>query len=192
WLLAVGVCCLLVGWCYTGGRHPYGYAGLGELFVFVFFGLVAVLGTQFVLYGTVTRMGVVGAVQAGLLSCALLMVNNLRDVDADRVHGKRTLAVRLGERRARILTVVTYWVGVCPSMMLELALLAMFAIQVGHYPAAVSYGSGWVIGLTGAVSLILAMLNGCAILGRDHARALPLTSLSLLVCAMGHVGMAVL
>ena len=87
---------------------------------------------------------------------------------------------------------VTYWVGVCPSMMLELALLAMFAIQVGHYPAAVSYGSGWVIGLTGAVSLILAMLNGCAILGCDHARALPLTSLSLLVCAMGYVGMAVL
>lgn len=96
WLLIIGVCCLLAGWCYTGGRHPYGYAGLGELFVFVFFGLVAVLGTQFVLCGTVTATGVLGAVQAGLLSCVLLMVNNLRDVDSDRVHGKRTLAVRLG------------------------------------------------------------------------------------------------
>ena len=190
WLLAVGVCCLLAGWCYTGGRHPYGYAGLGELFVFVFFGLVAVLGTQFVLLGTVTTMGVLGAVQAGLLSCVLLMVNNLRDVDSDRVHGKRTLAVRLGERRARILTVVTYWVGVCPSMMLELAVLAMFAIHVGHYPAA-SYGSGWVIGLTGMVSLILAMLNGCVILGRDHARALSLTSLSLLACAAGYAAVVV-
>ena len=114
WLLAVGVCCLLAGWCYTGGRHPYGYAGLGELFVFVFFGLVAVLGTQFVLCGTVTATGVLGAVQAGLLSCVLLMVNNLRDVDSDHVHGKRTLAVRLGERRARILAVASYAVAFVP------------------------------------------------------------------------------
>ncbi|WP_454050825.1 1,4-dihydroxy-2-naphthoate polyprenyltransferase [Cellulomonas sp. Marseille-Q8402] len=101
WLLAVGVLCVLAAWYYTGGKRPYGYAGLGEVGVFVFFGLVAVLGTTYTQAGRLTWPAWVGAVAIGLIACALLMVNNLRDVPTDSLVGKRTLAVRLGERRAR-------------------------------------------------------------------------------------------
>lgn len=101
WLLAVGVVCVLAAWYYTGGKRPYGYAGLGEVGVFVFFGLVAVAGTTYTQVGRVTWPAWVGAVAIGLIACALLMVNNLRDVPTDSLVGKRTLAVRIGERRAR-------------------------------------------------------------------------------------------
>lgn len=102
WLLAVGALCVLAAWYYTGGRRPYGYLGLGEVGVFVFFGLVAVLGTTYTQAGRTTWPSWVGAVAVGLIACALLMVNNLRDVPTDALVGKRTLAVRIGERRARI------------------------------------------------------------------------------------------
>jgi 1,4-dihydroxy-2-naphthoate octaprenyltransferase len=102
WLLAVGALCVLAAWYYTGGRRPYGYLGLGEVGVFVFFGLVAVLGTTYTQAGHLTWPAWVGAVAVGLIACALLMVNNLRDVPTDALVGKRTLAVRIGERRARI------------------------------------------------------------------------------------------
>ncbi|WP_291532024.1 1,4-dihydroxy-2-naphthoate octaprenyltransferase [Bifidobacterium sp. UBA4282] len=219
WLLIIGVCCLLAGWCYTGGRHPYGYAGLGEVFVFVFFGLVAVLGTQFVLRGTVTATGVLGAVQAGLLSCVLLMVNNLRDIDSDRVHGKRTLAVRLGERRARILAVAAYTVAFVPVAVLALSPLVLSALSLVGLPcwwrtsswvgvnASGEQESGssggwacalpsppdtltWAVAAYGVVCLAIAALTIRAMLRRDHARALPLVGLSLLVCAVGYVGLA--
>lgn len=106
WLLAVGALSLAAGWFYTGGRHPYGYAGFGELGVFLFFGLAAVLGTEYALSGTVDGMGVAVAVCCGLNAVMLLMINNLRDVEEDRGHGKRTLAVRLGEHNAGILLTV--------------------------------------------------------------------------------------
>jgi 1,4-dihydroxy-2-naphthoate octaprenyltransferase len=96
WLLAVGAAAVAAAWYYTGGSRPYGYAGLGEVFVFVFFGLVAVLGTTYTQAGEVTPDAVAGAVGVGLIACALLVVNNLRDVATDEVAGKRTLAVRLG------------------------------------------------------------------------------------------------
>ena len=102
WLIAVGALCVIAGWFYTGGRHPYGYAGFGEAAVFVFFGLVATLGTSYVLAGGVDLFAVLAAVACGLNAVALLMVNNLRDIVEDGEHGKRTLAVRLGERGARI------------------------------------------------------------------------------------------
>lgn len=102
WLLAVGALCVLAAWYYTGGKRPYGYLGLGEVGVFVFFGLVAVLGTTYTQAERITWPSAVGAVAVGLLACALLMVNNLRDVPTDALVGKRTLAVRIGERRARI------------------------------------------------------------------------------------------
>lgn len=105
WLLLVGLACLLAAWFYTGGRSPYGYRGLGEVSVFVFFGLVAVVGTAFVQTGTVTGLAVTAAVPVGLLAVALLVVNNLRDVPTDGPAGKRTLAVRLGEPRTRVLYV---------------------------------------------------------------------------------------
>lgn len=105
WLLAVGALALVAAWTYTGGPKPYGYAGLGEVGVFVFFGLVAVLGTTYTQAGTLSVPAALGATGIGLLACALLMVNNLRDIPTDALAGKRTLAVRIGDRRARWLYV---------------------------------------------------------------------------------------
>jgi len=99
WVLAVGAACLAAGWLYTGGPRPYGYAGLGELFVFVFFGLVATVGTYYVQTLRLDRWPVwLAAALVGLLATALLLANNLRDIETDRQTGKRTLAVRTGRR----------------------------------------------------------------------------------------------
>jgi 1,4-dihydroxy-2-naphthoate octaprenyltransferase len=103
WLLALGAACIAGAWCYTGGARPYGYAGLGELAVFVFFGLAAVLGTQYVVSGRLTLTGCVAAVAVGAMSSAVLVANNLRDIPTDAAATKRTLAVRLGEHRTRTL-----------------------------------------------------------------------------------------
>jgi 1,4-dihydroxy-2-naphthoate polyprenyltransferase len=102
WLLAVGAAAIVAAWFYTGGRRPYGYNALGEVFVFVFFGIVAVMGTEFVLIRQLTWSGWAAAIAAGLFSCAVLMVNNIRDIDEDRLAGKKTLAVVLGRTGARI------------------------------------------------------------------------------------------
>ncbi len=102
WLIAVGAAAILAAWFYTGGKRPYGYYGLGELFVFIFFGLVATVGTTFVLAGTITSDSWYSAVAAGLISCAALMVNNIRDREQDKLAGKRTLAVLLGDLPSRI------------------------------------------------------------------------------------------
>ncbi|MBP2365669.1 1,4-dihydroxy-2-naphthoate polyprenyltransferase [Pseudonocardia parietis] len=107
WLIAVGALCIVGAWYYTGGARPYGYAGLGEIAVFVFFGPVAVLGTMLTQAGVVGSAAVGASVGAGLLTCAVLVVNNLRDIPGDRIAGKRTLAVRLGERGTRALYVGT-------------------------------------------------------------------------------------
>ncbi|RMI13124.1 1,4-dihydroxy-2-naphthoate polyprenyltransferase [Cellulomonas triticagri] len=117
WLLAVGALCVVAAWYYTGGKRPYGYLGLGEVGVFVFFGLVATLGTTYTQAGRLTWPAWVGAVAVGLIACAILMVNNLRDVPTDALVGKRTLAVRIGERRAR----VTYAAMVVLPVVLGLA-----------------------------------------------------------------------
>jgi 1,4-dihydroxy-2-naphthoate octaprenyltransferase len=106
WLIVVGVAAILAAWGYTGGPRPYGYLGLGELFVFVFFGLVATVGTTYVAIETVPGVTWVAATGVGLIACALLVVNNLRDIPSDTVAGKNTLAVRLGDARTRWLYVV--------------------------------------------------------------------------------------
>jgi 1,4-dihydroxy-2-naphthoate polyprenyltransferase len=103
WLLLVGAVAILAAWFYTGGKTPYGYRALGEVSVFVFFGLVAVVGTVYVQAEELPWAGWVAAVPVGLLACALLVANNLRDIPTDRESGKRTLAVVLGDRRTRIL-----------------------------------------------------------------------------------------
>jgi len=105
WLLLVGVAAVLAAWFYTGGARPYGYRGLGEVSVFVFFGLVAVAGTAYLQTQQLTWLAVVAAVPVGLLAAALLVVNNLRDIPTDAEAGKRTLAVRLGDRGTRVLYV---------------------------------------------------------------------------------------
>lgn len=102
WLLGVGVLAIAAAWFYTGGKHPYGYMGLGEVFVFVFFGLVACAGTTYTQAGSVPWQGWLVAATLGFIACAVLMANNIRDIPTDKEAGKMTLAVRLGDRRARI------------------------------------------------------------------------------------------
>ena len=101
WLLLVGVAAIAAGWFYTGGPKPYGYLGLGEIFVFVFFGLVATVGTTYAAVETITGLSILIGCAAGSLACALLVINNLRDIPTDRAVGKKTLAVRLGDVRTR-------------------------------------------------------------------------------------------
>jgi 1,4-dihydroxy-2-naphthoate polyprenyltransferase len=125
WLLLVGALCVVAAWFYTGGARPYGYRGLGEVSVFVFFGLVAVVGTTFVQAEAITAVSVLAGVGCGALACALLVANNLRDLETDRVAGKHTLAVRLGDRRTRWFYVV----------LLVAAFLALVVIGAIHRPA---------------------------------------------------------
>ncbi|MDN4159777.1 1,4-dihydroxy-2-naphthoate polyprenyltransferase [Nocardioides abyssi] len=103
WLVAVGLVCVVAAWGYTGTARPYGYLGLGEVMVFVFFGLVAVVGTTYVQTETWDAAALAAAVGIGALACAILVANNLRDIPTDTVAGKRTLAVRLGDRGTRLL-----------------------------------------------------------------------------------------
>ena len=102
WLVAVGLACVAAAWFYTGGPRPYGYHGLGEVFVFAFFGVVAVTGTAYVQMERFSWLALAASVPAGLLACALLIVNNLRDIPGDTLAGKQTLAVRLGDARSRL------------------------------------------------------------------------------------------
>jgi len=106
WLLAVGVVCIVAAWFYTGGKRPYGYFGLGELFVFVFFGPVATIGTTYVQTGSVPQESWVPSIAVGALACGVLITNNLRDIAQDRVAGKRTLTVLIGKRASQVLYTV--------------------------------------------------------------------------------------
>ena len=151
WLLAVGAAAILAGWFYTGGPKPYGYLGLGEVFVFVFFGLVATAGSTFVVAERVTAVAWLAGCAAGCLACALLVVNNLRDIPTDREVGKRTLAVRLGDARTRTFFVV----------LLGLAFALVIVIAAAYRPLAA-------IGLLGVVvaaPVVKAIRSGAK--GRD-------------------------
>ena len=106
WLIAVGAVAIAAAWLYTGGPRPYGYAGLGEVFVFVFFGIVATTGSAFVQIERITPLTLLISVPVGLFATALLVVNNLRDIPGDTTAGKRTLAVRLGDKWTRVLYIV--------------------------------------------------------------------------------------
>ena len=121
WLIVVGAVCIAGAWFYTGGKNPYGYAGFGEVAVFVFFGLVGVLGTQFVQAGRIDWVGFVSAVAVGSYSSAVLVANNLRDIPSDTESGKTTLAVRLGDKRTRDLPLALVAVPSVLSVVLVIA-----------------------------------------------------------------------
>ncbi|NCU86619.1 MAG: 1,4-dihydroxy-2-naphthoate polyprenyltransferase [Actinobacteria bacterium] len=147
WLLVVGVACLLAGWFYTGGKNPYGYLGLGEVFVFVFFGVVATMGTTFVVVQKLTRVSLLSSIAVGSLACALLAVNNLRDIAGDEIANKRTLAVRLGDVRARRFFVSLF----------VLAALAIVVLSVSHAFALLGMA-----GMCFAIKPIKRVLNGAS------------------------------
>ena len=111
-LIPVGISAVVAAWFYTGGRRPYGYAGFGELFVFIYFGLVAVIGTSASQTKNISVLSVVAGISCGLLTCAILIANNLRDIPSDELSGKRTLAVRLGDTRTRTFYQFTMILGI--------------------------------------------------------------------------------
>ncbi|MEL0260925.1 MAG: 1,4-dihydroxy-2-naphthoate polyprenyltransferase, partial [Aquiluna sp.] len=120
WLIAVGAACVLAAWYYTGGNSPYGYSGLGEVAVFIFFGLVATVGTNFVQTGFIDPLAVLLGSSLGLYASAVLLVNNIRDLETDRASGKRTLAVKLGEKPSKTLFLLLLWLPVLINLLLVL------------------------------------------------------------------------
>ena len=138
WLVAVGALCIAAAWFYTGGPRPYGYHGLGEVFVFLCFGVVAVAGTAYVQMASLSWLGLAASVPAGLLACALLIVNNLRDIGTDAAAGKRTLAVMLGDPRSRLAYVLTLFVPFGVAVLLAFfrpfTLLTALALPLARIP----------------------------------------------------------
>lgn len=147
-LLVVGVACLLAGWLYTGGPRPYGYLGLGEVFVFLFFGLVATVGTVYVEILRVTPLAILAGCAMGCLATAILVLNNLRDLETDRAAGKRTLATRIGRTPTLGLLVAL----VCVAFALPLVavvtrlapltvMLVAFAIPIAAVPVRIAFAT---------------------------------------------------
>ncbi|QMU96205.1 1,4-dihydroxy-2-naphthoate polyprenyltransferase [Microbacterium esteraromaticum] len=135
WMLAVGALCIVAAWFYTGGKRPYGYNAMGELFVFVFFGLVATLGTTWVQVQYLPTVAWIVAVAAGLFACAVLLANNLRDIDQDRAAGKRTLTVLIGRRATQVLftlfVLIPFGLAAWIALLYPIAWMAMLALLSG-------------------------------------------------------------
>ncbi|MER7447240.1 1,4-dihydroxy-2-naphthoate polyprenyltransferase [Microbacterium sp. NPDC097977] len=135
WMLAIGAACIIAAWFYTGGKRPYGYNALGEVFVFIFFGLVATLGTTWVQVFALPQQAWLGAVAAGLFACAVLLANNLRDIDQDRLVGKRTLTVLIGARATRVLftlfVLVPFGILVVIALLYPIAWIGLLALLAG-------------------------------------------------------------
>ena len=138
WLVAVGFACVAAAWFYTGGPRPYGYHGLGEVFVFAFFGVVAVAGTAYVQMDRFSWLGLAASVPAGLLACALLIVNNLRDIPGDTLASKQTLAVRLGDARSRTAYLLTVSLPFCCAALIAIyrpiTLLVLVTVPLALVP----------------------------------------------------------
>ncbi len=167
-LLVVGAVSMLAGWAYTGGPKPYGYLGMGELFVFIFFGLVATVGSAYVQTGRIDRLAVVVAVPVGLLAVALLVINNLRDIPGDTVAGKATLAVRLGDSGTRWLFVALFAAVASGVIVAGLsrtpAFLGLAGLISAAQPVAAVRGGATgadlipVLGATGRTQLVVGLL----------------------------------
>ena len=152
WFIPIGFLAVISAWFYTGGKNPYGYYGFGEIFVFVWFGIVAVIGTTYAQTETVSITTVAYSIGAGAFACALLVVNNLRDIPGDTKVGKKTLAVRLGDSKTRILYVFLVWVGFAPNV-----IVGFFALNNSSLPL-------W--SAAGAVSALAAHVPGRAVINK--------------------------
>jgi len=170
WLLVVGLCSILAGWFYTGGSNPYGYLGLGEVFVFVFFGLVATIGSAFVQVERIDGLAALLSISVGIFATALLVINNLRDRVGDAAAGKRTLAVRIGDRATR---------GLYTAMM-----VGAFVVLAA---AVLAYERPWgLLGLVGVPPMLMAVrtvLSGAE--GRSLIAVLEATGRTQLLAGVG-------
>ncbi len=166
-LIVVGAVSMAAGWAYTGGPNPYGYYGLGEVFVFVFFGVVATVGSTYVHTESISSFGLLASVPVGLLAVALLVINNLRDIPTDQPAGKRTLAVRMGDRPTRLfyvglLVAVAGFIILC-SLSASMSFIALVGVLLAAEPAR-------------------SVLGGAA--GRDLITALAMTGRTQLVAGL--------
>jgi 1,4-dihydroxy-2-naphthoate octaprenyltransferase len=174
WLLAVGAVCLIAGWFYTGGKRPYGYLGLGELAVFVFFGVVPTAGTMFVQVLDVNIEAWLAGAAAGFFAAAVLVANNARDRERDKVYGKRTLAVLLGEVGTRILYVVL--------MLLPFGILAFFAL---FYEPGSGSGFAPYVYFAGVGALPAILIATTARTAREWVLVMKLTLVTTLLFGLG-------
>ena len=168
WALIVGAAAVAAAWFYTGGKKPYGYLGLGELFVFVFFGLVAVNGTSYAITVQFSSVALLASIAVGLLAVAIMLTNNLRDIPTDRVAGKQTLAVRLGDRGSRWLytaTVSVPFLAMIPVIVWQWpAALVLLALPLAIVPVRTVLGGATgrelipVLGATGRLELVFSLL----------------------------------
>lgn len=185
WLLAVGALCVLAGWFYVGGAHPYGYRGWGEIAAFVFFGPVATLGTTVTMAGAVDWIAVCASVAVGLVALAVLSVNNLRDIRTDAQAGKRTWAVRLGARA----TTVCIIVAIALVMLAALAAGVFVGVHGGDLP---HLTVGW--GFCAVLGMVCVLLTGyftCFEVARgEYMRAMWSLSLLALWLALAFTGFA--
>jgi 1,4-dihydroxy-2-naphthoate octaprenyltransferase len=170
-LILIGILAIAAAWGYTGGKNPYGYSGLGEVSVFTFFGLVATMGTYYVQTESLTVLSFIVAIPMGAFACAILEVNNIRDRAQDELVGKRTLAVRLGDRKARFLfvslLVLAHMAAVAtliPTAMLTL-LVAPMSFSISKLVLSGASGKELIpaLGRTGKLQLIFAILFALAL-----------------------------
>jgi 1,4-dihydroxy-2-naphthoate polyprenyltransferase len=176
WLIGAGVACIAAAWFYTGGTRPYGYAGLGEVFVFVFFGVVAVVGTTYVQTEQFSGLALLLSVGVGAYACAILVANNLRDRAADEQAGKLTLAVRLGDARTRRLYVALIAVGIVIPVVVTVFASALPDLD---WPMAAGLGAFAGFVMRGPVRIVRSGASG-----RDLVAVLAGTGLGQLVGAV--------
>lgn len=171
WLVAVGIAAILAAWYYTGGKKPYGYSGLGEVAVFLFFGLVATMGSYFVQTETLTLKSLLAAIPVGALACAILAINNIRDREKDQAAGKRTLAVSLGDQGSRNFYVGLLFLAHFTSLLITpwavlTLILAPLSAQLARSVKSQIHGSALIpiLAKTGQLQLLFAGLLALALL----------------------------
>jgi 1,4-dihydroxy-2-naphthoate octaprenyltransferase len=135
WFVAVGAVAIVAAWFYTGGKKPYGYAGLGEVVVFIFFGLVATMGTAFIQVKEFDPVATIGGIAAGCFATAVLLVNNIRDIETDRVAGKKTLATRIGRKASIALFIILLWLPFGLAALIWIFVPAVFFVNIGVFAA---------------------------------------------------------